>query len=341
MEVKAPDTDLEVATTAVDRHNSPSASLLDAFDHNGQVVVTLTIPQIQNRTLCLIWATGSLQWIQRPEIFKSPRRSGRLSCQWTRLIWSPSSKEGRVMKSLPCFLKGPNRSAMRLALTEVEACHRVGDETGTARAWKLFLLLPRILLHRPFRGGKPKGKLLERFTDFSRCRWIQMLITSLDCGDQPMNLQTRRRRTRQDSMERRADKAEALVCMEELSTEQQAVEGAPVAPGNDRTLRELRNPVRRQPQLRAPAQQSLLSAENPARAGERPPPTGDPGALPPPVLDPIGSFLLHLCHERLQSLKLGCPMRYWCWRCCIWLLRSLSLDSQPLQSCLALLFHVD
>ena len=42
VEVRA-DTDVEVATTAVDRHNSPSASLLDALDHdvtmedNGQV----------------------------------------------------------------------------------------------------------------------------------------------------------------------------------------------------------------------------------------------------------------------------------------------------------------
>ena len=33
------------------------------------------------------------------------------------------------------------------------------------------------LRHRPVRGGKiPKGKLLERFTDFSQGRWIQMLI---------------------------------------------------------------------------------------------------------------------------------------------------------------------
>ena len=42
-----------------------------------------------------------------------------------------------------------------------------------------------------------------------------MLITSLDYGDQAMILQTRRRRTQQDSVERRADRAEALVCMGE------------------------------------------------------------------------------------------------------------------------------
>ena len=64
------------------------------------------------------------------------------------------------------------------------------------------------------KGGKiAKGKLLERFTDFCRRQWIQMLITNLGCGDQAMNLQSRRRRTQQDSVERRA--AEALVCMGE------------------------------------------------------------------------------------------------------------------------------
>ena len=129
-----------------------------------------------------------------------------------------------------------------------------------ARAWKLFLLLPRILLHRPA-GKIPKGKLLERFTDFSRGHWIQMLITSLDYGDQAMILQTRRRRKQQDSVERRADRAEALVCMGELSAGRQALEGAPVAPGNDRTLRELRNPVRRPPQLRAPLSEDLQTAQ--------------------------------------------------------------------------------
>ena len=73
--------------------------------------------------------------------------------------------------------------------------------------------------------------------------------------------QSRRRHTQQDSVERRADRAEALVCMGELSAGRQALEGAPVAPGNDRTLRELHNPVRRPPQLRAPLSEDLQTAQ--------------------------------------------------------------------------------
>ena len=166
------------------------------------------------------------------------------------------------MKSPLSFLRVAYRSAMRLALSEAESCHRAGDEARTTRAWKLFLLLPRILLHRLPREGKiPKGTLLGRFTEFSHDGWTQMLITSLDCGDRAMHIQSRRRRTQQDSMERRADKTEASVCMGELPAGQQSLEGAPVAPGEDRTLRELRNPVRRPPQLRAPLSEDLLTAQ--------------------------------------------------------------------------------
>ena len=220
VEVRAPDTDLEVATTAVDRRNSPSTSLLDALDHDlameddGQVGGDVDnaadsesdiVSDLGERGAPVDPAPRNLQIT--PAI-----RDALLSMDEIDLV--PIFKRRPcLMKSPPNFLKGPYRSAMRLALTEVEAGHRVGDEARTARAWKLFLLLPRILLHRSPRGGKiPKGKLLERFTDFSRGQWIQMLITSLDYGDQAMNLQTRRRRTQQDSVERRADRAEALLC---------------------------------------------------------------------------------------------------------------------------------
>ena len=82
--------------------------------------------------------------------------------------------------------------------------------------------------------------------EFGLCRWSDGL--SHKAGD----------RTQQ---ERGADRVEALVCMGEFSAGRQALEGAPVALGNDRTLRELRNPVRRPPQLRAPLSEDLLTAQ--------------------------------------------------------------------------------
>ena len=83
MEVRA-DTDVEVATTAVDRHNSPSASLLDALDHDLAMETDI--------------ASGLGD---RAPVDPAPRNlqitpAGMVSCHWTRSTWSPSSREGRV-----------------------------------------------------------------------------------------------------------------------------------------------------------------------------------------------------------------------------------------------------
>ena len=57
-----------------------------------------------------------------------------------------------VLKTVPHFLKGPYRTAMRIALTEASC----GDKFRRVRGWKLFLLLPRVLLAR-----KPRGNLIR------------------------------------------------------------------------------------------------------------------------------------------------------------------------------------
>ena len=65
-----------------------------------------------------------------------------------------------VMKSVPRFMNGPHRIAMRVALDTT-------DEVRVERGWKLFLLLPRMLLHRASRGGLiPRPKLMNRLELF-------------------------------------------------------------------------------------------------------------------------------------------------------------------------------
>ena len=65
-----------------------------------------------------------------------------------------------VMKSVPRFLRGPYRIAMRFALEEMVAGYRSHNLTRQERGWKLFLLLPRMSLHRgPRGGGIPRPKL--------------------------------------------------------------------------------------------------------------------------------------------------------------------------------------
>ena len=75
-------------------------------------------------------------------------------------LFDEFTRRAAVMKSVPHFLRGPYRNAMRLAMEE--ATHVVPGRSE--RGWRLFLLLPRLLLHRPpTRGNIHKNKLAQRF----------------------------------------------------------------------------------------------------------------------------------------------------------------------------------
>ena len=86
------------------------------------------------------------------------------------------------------------------------------DDIAQCRGWKLFLLLPRLLLFRPPRGGLiPKQQLQNRFSLFSRGEWEQLLLQSEECVAVASKAFQRKRRTQIDTPERRADRAESLV----------------------------------------------------------------------------------------------------------------------------------
>ena len=77
------------------------------------------------------------------------------------------------------------------------------------RGWKLMMLLPRLLLHRPPGGGKiPKRKLVERFEKFSRGEWTDMFLESAVCDEKAAVSRRRSRRRRTDDLELRATRAE-------------------------------------------------------------------------------------------------------------------------------------
>ena len=142
-----------------------------------------------------------------------------------------------VMKSVPKILRGPYRIAMRTALEEICGGHRSQEGVRQERGWKLFFLLPRMLLHRPARGGLfPRSKLESRFESFVRRDWGSLISASRTCNAQAASIRQRRRRRSQDCVERRAALAEALVHMGELSSARQALEGEELAPGSRHTI---------------------------------------------------------------------------------------------------------
>ena len=71
------------------------------------------------------------------------------------------------MQSVPWVLRGAFRAAIQEALQEILAGSVSNDEVKATRGWKLLLLLPRMILFRPGRGGSvPRSKLEARITSF-------------------------------------------------------------------------------------------------------------------------------------------------------------------------------
>ena len=111
-----------------------------------------------------------------------------------------------------------------------------------------------MLLFRPPRGGMiPKQRLLDRFQLFARGEWMQLLLASRECCEKALSASIRRRRTQQDTPERRAERAQTMVLMGEVSAGRRVLEGAPLAPGTEATLRKLRQ--------RPPAPRTPIAAE--------------------------------------------------------------------------------
>ena len=171
------------------------------------------------------------------------------------------SRRARVLSTIPFILKGAFRSALRTAL-EVNAGHEMGSESRMMRGWKLFMLLPRLLLHRPSRGGMvPRKKMEERIIWFQEGLWLRLLEESQTSEAHAHQASSRRRRNQVDSLDKRASKALSLVQLGELSAVRVSLEGAEVAPGTLTTLRELTNPERRPPMPRQELSQEIAHSE--------------------------------------------------------------------------------
>ena len=127
------------------------------------------------------------------------------------------------------------------------------NEIQQERGWKLFLLLPRMVLHRSPRGSLVgRDKLTARFDKFAAGQWHDLIVSSNRCAEEAATVWRRRaRRVQSNQEEKRATRAFNLVQKEELSAGRHALEGAELAPGNENTLTELRRRASR-PRERVP-----------------------------------------------------------------------------------------
>ena len=144
-------------------------------------------------------------------------------------------------------------------MEEVREGRRTNNDVRRIRWWKLFLMIPRMLLVKPRKGSlMPKSKLRERFAQFAQGRWIALISASREVSDAVAVAKSRRSRNFADTVERRAERARVLATMGELSSARLALEGEAVAPGDQATLGSSRDRRRRPPEPREPIPQEIL-----------------------------------------------------------------------------------
>ena len=94
-------------------------------------------------------------------------------------------KRACLMHRVPRFLRGLFRCALHVGLEEISEGCRVSDTRRQERGWKLFMLLPRMLLHRPPRGGMiSRAQLISRFEMFVKGEWTALIKAGEACATQ-------------------------------------------------------------------------------------------------------------------------------------------------------------
>ena len=150
-----------------------------------------------------------------------------------------------MLRSCPAFLRGRFRHSLCVALRERCRAKLVGDTVAEERAWKVFGLVPAMLLHRPRGCGRVgKEELVERANIFGRGQWRDLLTSMREVLHHPHHDEE------QDiirEQKRRGRAACNRVQQGQVSRARQELVGATLAPKTRDTLEELQ---RRRPQER-------------------------------------------------------------------------------------------
>ena len=90
-----------------------------------------------------------------------------------------------TMQGVPAFLRPGIRQAYTFSLRALRDAHSRAGETQQTRAWKLFLLIPRLLLFRVrVTGSTGREALLQRVRGFLAGRWTALLAAARVAADQ-------------------------------------------------------------------------------------------------------------------------------------------------------------
>ena len=175
-----------------------------------------------------------------------------------------------TLQDVPPFLRAAVRGALVKALAHLHAALVAGqgNSAGAGRAWKLFLLAPRMLLARSeHQGAQGRALLLARAQAFQRGEWSQLLAAARPSTrpETPPQLDA------EALAERKREQACAKVRQGKLSRARHVLAAAELAPGTEATWDALTDPAKRPPEARAALPQHLLQyqPELPVRLSSR------------------------------------------------------------------------
>ena len=156
-------------------------------------------------------------------------------------------KPVRTMREPPRWFRAMLRQAFMLALRERK--HKADA------AWKLFILIPRMLLRPTARMGEPgKRDIMERYRRFTAGDWLGLLA---DVPTQPAR--RRREETDKAAMNRKSHEAEAKVRMREVRRARHHLTSSGLAPGTPATLAQLTDPNLRPTRLAEPLPEAAVT----------------------------------------------------------------------------------
>ena len=209
------------------------SAIADQHQQNASNPTVQEVPQVSLRSHLRASAFPASSWQALDEIDLGAELRRRVLC-----IQSP-----------PAFLRGRLRVLYHSVLKELHAAYQMPGDAGALqqkRAWKLLVLMWRMILHRTASSGQTgKDELDSRRAKFEAGAWSDLLHACRSAAQRRGH--QRRELDPQQALEQALDRATALIRQGALSKARQVLSSRGLAPGNATTLAELTDPVRRPP----------------------------------------------------------------------------------------------
>ncbi len=193
---------------------------------------------------------GAYKWV--PKVSQGGEVRG-IGDAWATLDAIKLTEEWKhscaTVREVPEFIARQVQEAFYIATSRIRNMHSQNKEVELERAWKLFLLLPRMLLSRTkVKGEEGKSEFLARVRLFHRGEWVK-LVQQARLPKRKKKAQRGDRVTEVDAKLRAAEKRARLG---ELSHARQELVGTPLAPRSMDTYYKLADPNSRPQQPRSP-----------------------------------------------------------------------------------------